>query len=60
MYRTSTTAASKMIPPSTDTRYTHQGIDLPLPPVRAGFAVRIIYNRKTTVTIAFLYANGNV
>jgi len=49
-----------MIPPSTDTTYTHHGIDLPLPPVRAGFAVRIIYNRKTNVTIAFLSANGNL
>lgn len=49
-----------MIPPSTDTKYTHHGIDLPLAPVRAGFAVRIIYNRKTNVTNIFLSANGNV
>lgn len=59
MYRTSATTASKMMPPSTDTKYTHHGIDLPIPPVRAGFAVRIIYKRKTNVTIAFLCANGN-
>ena len=40
------TAVSKRIPPRADNKYTHQGIDLPLLPLRSGLAVKTICGKK--------------
>ena len=40
------TPVSKRIPPRADNKYTHQGIDLPLLPLRSGLAVKTICEKK--------------
>lgn len=40
------TPVSKRIPPRADNKYSHQGTDLPLLPLRSGLAVKTICGKK--------------
>lgn len=45
------TPVSKRIPPRADNKYTHQGIDLPLLPLRSGLAVKTICGKKKYIQL---------
>ena len=47
------TPVSNRIPPRADNKYTHQGIDLPLLPLRSGLAVKTICGKKNRIQLTW-------